>query len=184
MRLPAIVALLVLACAAHASPSRVWHVQSPPSHVDFGVRLLWIHTIHGRFAGIRGTVEPRADDRVVVDARVTLDSLSMESRRLRRWVLGEEFFDAARYPTLHFVSGPVPRRALDDGGTLEGQLTVRGVTRPVRFELLPARCTADACTIEARGQLERSQFGMGGHRTVLSDHVQLALAIAISRAPD
>jgi len=184
MRLPAAVVLLALAFAAHAAPTRVWHIQSPPSHVDFGVRLLWLHTIHGSFGAISGSVEPRAGDHVVVDARVALDSLAMESPRLRRWVLDEEFFDAARYPTLHFVSTPVPRRSLDGGGALEGQLTMRGVTRPVRFELLPARCTADACTIEARGELRRSEFGMSGHHTVLSDRVQLALAIAITRAPN
>ena len=184
MRLPAAAALLALAFAAHAAPTRVWHIQSPPSHVDFGVRLLWLHTIHGRFEAITGTVEPRAHDYVVVDARVALDSLAMDSSRLRRWVLDEEFFDAAQYPTLHFTSTPIPRRSLDDGGALEGQLTMRGVTRPERFELLPARCTADACTIEARGELKRSEFGMSGHHAVLSDHVQLALAIAITRAPD
>ncbi|MGN2253377.1 YceI family protein [Frateuria sp. GZRe12] len=184
MRLPVAGVLLVLAFAVHAAPKRVWHLQSPPSHVDFGVRLLWLHTIHGRFESVVGTVEPRGRDRVVVDASVAVDSLSMDSQRLRHWVLDEEFFDAAQYPTLHFVSDPVPRRALDDGGALQGQLTMRGVTRPVRFELLPARCTADACMIQARGELERSEFGMRGHRTVLSDHVQLALAIAITRAPD
>jgi polyisoprenoid-binding protein YceI len=184
MRSLAAVTLLGLALAAHASPVRVWHIRSAPSHVDFGIRLLWLHTIHGRFGQIDGSVEPRADDRVVVDARVAVDSLSMESQRLRRWVLDEEFFDAARYPTLHFVSAPVARGALDEGGTLDGQLTLRGVTRPVHFELLPARCTADACLVEARGELRRSEFGMTGHRAVLSDRVELALSIAIARASD
>jgi polyisoprenoid-binding protein YceI len=184
MRIAVVAALLGLALATHAAPVRVWHIEHPLSHVDFGIRLLWLHTIHGRFGTIAGTVEPRAGNRVVVDARVAVDSLVMDSPRLRRWVLDEEFFDAARYPTLHFVSAPVARGALDEGGTLQGQLTLRGVTRPVRFELLPARCAADACLIEARGELRRSEFGMGGHRAVLSDHVELALSIAIARAPD
>jgi polyisoprenoid-binding protein YceI len=99
-------------------------------------------------------------------------------------VLDEEFFDAAHYPTLHFVSAPVSRHALDEGGALEGRLTLRGVTRPLRLELLPAHCTADACLIEARGELDRSDFGMGAHHAVLSDRVRLALSIAIARTPD
>jgi polyisoprenoid-binding protein YceI len=152
--------------------------------VDFGVRLLWLHTIHGRFAQLDGMIQPRGDGRVVVDASVAVDSLVMESQRLRRWVLAGEFFDAARYPTLRFVSLPVPRKALDEGGMLDGQLTLRGITRPVRFELLPARCTADACMIEAHGQLKRSEFGMVDHRAVLSDRVELALSIAIARTPE
>jgi polyisoprenoid-binding protein YceI len=184
MRVAALAALLAAALAAHAAPSRTWHIQSPPSYADFGVRLLWLHTIRGRFERITGVLQPDADGRLVVDARVAMDSLAMDSPRLRRWVLEEEFFDAARYPTMQFVSVPVPRAMLDEGGTLEGRLTLRGVTRPVRFELLPARCTADACMIQARGQLRRSEFGMDGHRAVLSDRVELALSIAITRAPD
>ncbi|SEI73589.1 YceI family protein [Frateuria terrea] len=184
MRTATAVALLGLALATHAAPARMWHIQSPPSHADFGIRLLWLHTVHGRFERIVGTVRPQVDEQVVVDARVAVDSLAMDSQRLRRWVLDEEFFDAAHYPALHFVSAPVARGALEEGGPLDGQLTLRGVTRPVRFELLPARCTADACLIEAHGELRRSEFGMGGHHALLSDHVELALSIAIARAPD
>lgn len=184
MRAAGAVALVALALAAHAAPVRVWHIESAPSHADFGVRLLWLHTIHGRFGQIAGTVAPRTDGRVVVNASIAANSLAMDSPRLRRWVLDEEFFDAAQYPTLHFVSAPVARDTLDEGGALDGLLTLRGVTRPIRFELLPARCTADACLIEARGELKRSEFGMTGHRAVLSDHVELALSIAIARAPD
>lgn len=184
MHTAALVALLALAPAAHAAPSHRWRIESPPSHVDFGVRLLWLHTIRGRFEQLAGAIEPHGDGRVVVDASIAVDSLAMDSQRLRRWVLADEFFDAARYPTLHFISAPVPRTALDEGGMLDGQLTLRGVTRPMRLELRPARCTADACMIEARGQLRRSEFGMIDHRTVLSDRVELALSIAIARAPE
>ena len=184
MRPAALAALLVLALASCPAAASVWRIESPPSHADFGVRLLWLHTIRGRFERIAGAVEPGPDGRVVVNARVAVDSLTMESQRLRRWVLDDEFFDAAQYPTLQFVSRPVPRGTLDEGGQLDGQLTLRGVTRPVRFDLLPARCTADACMIEAHGQLRRSEFGMGGHRAVLSDHVELALSIAIARSVD
>jgi polyisoprenoid-binding protein YceI len=180
----ALVALLALALTPpHPVSASVWRIESS-SHADFGVRLLWLHTIRGRFERIVGTVAPHADGRLVVDARVAVDSLAMDSPRLRRWVLGEEFFDAVQYPFLHFISLPVTRAALDGGGSLDGQLTLRGITRPMRFELLPARCTADACLIEARGELRRSEFGMTDHRAVLSDHVELALSIAIAREPN
>lgn len=183
MRTSALVALWLLAGVPQTFAADLWRIQSPPSHADFGVRLLWLHTVHGRFERISGMVAPGPDGRVVVDARVAVDSLAMDSARLRRWVLGEEFFDLAHHPELRFVSAPTARRTLDEGGTLAGELTLRGVTRPVELDLLPAHCTADACTIEARGQLMRSDFGMRGHHTVLSDRVELALSIAIARTP-
>lgn len=179
-------ALLALALAPARVPAApaAWQIQSPPSHADFGIRLLWLHTIRGRFERITGTVEPREGGRMAVDAHVAVDSLAMNSPRLRRWVLDEDFFDAARYPTLRFVSVPVPRATLEEGGSLEGTLTLRGITRAVRLVVQPAHCTADACTIAVRGQLRRSDFGMDGRRPALADRVELALSIAIVRRTD
>lgn len=147
------------------------------------MRLLWVHTIHGRFTHVSGSLQPRADGRVVVDAQVAVDSLTMDSPHLRRWVLAGEFFDAAHYPTLRFVSAPVVRTTLTTGGTLAGQLTLRGVTRPVQLELAPAQCAADACTIDAHGEVQRSDFGMRSHHAVLSDRVALTLSITLQRGP-
>lgn len=76
---------------------------------------------------------------------------------------------------------------LTTGGVLEGQLTLRGITQPMRFELPPAHCTPAAlqtCLIEARGSLSRSAFGMSTHRIALSDQVQLALLIALEHTPN
>lgn len=177
------VALLALLSLAAAPPlaAAAWQIQSPPSHADFGVRLLWLHTVRGRFERISGRLTAQPDGRVVIDAQVAVDSLAMDSPRLRRWVLGTEFFDAARYPTLRFVSDPIAWRALDRGGVLTGALTLRGVTRPVQLQLLDFRCTADACRVQAHGALSRAAFGMHGHHTVLSDQVELALSIQIVR---
>ena len=181
---PARTAALALALAALVpAATAALRIDSAHSYAAFGVRLLWVHTIHGRFTQVSGSLAPRADGRVVVAAQVAVDSLAMDSPRLRRWVLAEEFFDAAHYPTLRFVSEPVPRATLAHGGTLAGRMTLRGVTRPVQLELAPAQCTASACTIEAHGEVQRSDFGMRNHHTVLSDHVALALSIALEREP-
>ena len=70
---------------------------------------------------------------------------------------------------------------------LEGELTLRGITQPMRFELQPSHCTPtvlQTCLIEARGSLSRSAFGMNAHRTALSDQVQLGLLIALEHAPN
>lgn len=176
-------ALALAATAAIAAPGR-WRIAGDYSHADFGVRLFWLHTVRGRFERIDGAVEPLANGRMAIEARIAVDSLAMDSTRLRRLVLGEAFFDAAEHPTLRFVSAPFPRSLLEAGGALDGRLTLRGVTRPVRFDLLPARCTADACAIQARGRLRRGEFGMTGHRAVLSDQVELALSVALQRTPE
>lgn len=182
-----VVVPLVLALA---SPSTLhaadYRIDPARSHAEFGVRLFWLSQVTGSFDRIDGEVTLSARrDVAVVDAHIAVDSIRMASERFRRWVMAPEFFDAAHYPAIHFVSEPVPVAALEHGGELFGRLTLRGISRPARFELLPSPCPLDTqhdCRIEVRGDIQRSDFGMTGHRTALSDQVRLGLVITIDRA--
>ncbi|MFC5742138.1 YceI family protein [Dyella tabacisoli] len=168
---------------AHAIDYRI---ATERSHAEFGIRLLWLRKITGRFEQIDGdiTLSPHHDT-ATVDARIEVNSIRMDSERFRRWVLAPEFFDAEQYTTIHFISAPVPIAALEQGGALDGWLTLRGVTRPTRFELLPAHCSSSSpqnCLIELHGSIQRGDFGMTGYRTALSDRVELGLVIALDEA--
>jgi polyisoprenoid-binding protein YceI len=181
------VLLASLALAAPAARSTDYRIDPARSHATFGVRLLWLRTISGRFSLIAGEVKLDPHGRASIDARITMDSVAMDSERLRRWVLAPEFFDAVAYPTIRFVSEPIPVSMLTSGGGLDGKLSLRGVTLPVHFELLPVTCetiTAAACLIQAQGLVSRSAFGMTSHRTALSDHVQLGFSIALDAATE
>jgi polyisoprenoid-binding protein YceI len=186
-RILAAVLLAGLALVAPAARSTGYRIDPARSHATFGVRLLWLRTISGRFSLIAGEVRLDSHGQATIDARITVDSIAMDSERLRRWVLAPEFFDAAHYPTIRFLSDPIRFATLTTGGTLDGQLSLRGITLPVHFELLPVTCetiTAPACLIEARGLVSRSAFGMTSHRTALSDKVQLGFSIALDAATD
>jgi polyisoprenoid-binding protein YceI len=185
--LAAAVLLASLALAAPAARSTEYRIDPARSHATFGVRLLWLRTISGRFSVIAGEVKLDPHGQATIDARITVGSIVMDSDRLRRWVLEPEFFDATQYPTIRFLSDPIAVATLTSGGTLDGQLSLRGVTLPVHFELLPVTCatlTASDCLIQARGVVSRSAFGMTSHRTALSDHVQLGFSIALDAASD
>lgn len=179
-----LVLALATACTLHAADYRI---DPARSHAEFGVRLLWLTQVTGSFERIDGEVTLSARrDVAVVDAHIAVDSIRMSSERFRRWVMAPEFFDVEHYPTIHFVSEPVPVASLEHGGELFGTLTLRGISRPARFELLPSPCPLDRpsdCRIEVRGDIQRSDFGMTGHRTALSDQVRLGLIIAIDRVP-
>jgi polyisoprenoid-binding protein YceI len=158
-----------------------FRIDQTRSYADFGVRLLWLHTIDGRFTEIAGDVNLDGRGMATVDVRIAVNSVAMESTRFRRWVLAPEFFDAAAHPTARFLSDPVPLVRLASGGSLDGQLNLRGVMRPIHLELLPADCAeiAAACTIRAQGFVSRSDFGMTSHGATLSDRVRLDLRIAL-----
>lgn len=175
--------VLLLARPAGAADYRI---DVARSHAEFGVRLFWLRRVSGRFQQIAGEVSlnPRRDS-AVVDARIAVGSVSMDSERFRRWVLAPEFFDVAQYPSIHFVSEPIPLAALGQGGELQGWLTLRGVTRPARFELQAAHCqphSAEQCVLEVHGHIRRSDFGMDSHRAAVSDRVDLGMTVTLEHA--
>jgi len=160
-----------------------YRIDNTRSQAVFGVRLLWLHEISGSFRHISGAVRPGPQPAsMIVDANITVSSVTMDSPRMRRWVLAREFFDAADHPTIRFVSDPVPWATLEHGGALPGRLSLRGVNAPVHFTLHPMHCSGPApapCRIALDGTLIRSDFGMTAHRATLSDKVRFNLAIVL-----
>ena len=86
----------------------------------------------------------------------------------------------------HFPVLPFAAHRLREGGTIEGQATLRGVTRPIRFQLAPATCPApgSACPLHAEGEVNRSLFGMDAHRVALGDRVRLSFSVMLDPASD
>ncbi|MBZ0224190.1 MAG: YceI family protein [Dokdonella sp.] len=171
------------ACDAVASDEGGFlRLDAQRSSGSFRVKLVWLFGINGEFGEIDGEIH-RNDFRnsLRVDARIDARTLRMSNARYENWAKSEDFFDVARHPQLSFASDEFARLRLRDGGALVGQLTVRGITRPVRFELLPAQCEHPAfdCPIRVNGTIRRSQFGMTGHRGTLADKVELDFSIFV-----
>jgi len=75
--------------------------------------------------------------------------------------------------------------------SLTGDLTIKGVTRPVTLEVTHFKCMphpmlkAPACGANATTQVKRSDFNMGKNAPFVSDEVTLTLAIeAVMEQPD
>lgn len=144
----------------------------------------------------------QADGRIVYDpdnvaassVRVTLPLAGLDSTvpKLDEHLRGEEFFDAARYPTIVFAStrveaaGPKTLR-------VTGDLTVHGVTRPVVLDVAingvgphPMWKTPTA-GFDATTTLRRSEFGIGTGVPHVSDEIAIRItteaAVAKEAAP-
>lgn len=156
------------------------HLDSDRSYAEFGVRVMWMFEVKGRFDKVEGLVNvDRFHSRADVDVRVDAATVQMDDPKREEWVRSSEFFDVERYPQIRFVSDPFPLQRLESGGDLSGALTVRGITKPIRFTLLPALCDTPAydCAVEAEGFIHRSEFGMRSKRALLSDKVRLRFAM-------
>lgn len=111
-------------------PTGTWAGDAAHSTVDFRVR----HMVVGTF---RGTIED-FESRLVVaedDASLTgsgrVASIVTRVENLTAHLAGDDFFDAASHPELRFASRSIRRSG--DELVAEGDLTIRGVTRPVEL---------------------------------------------------
>ena len=144
--LAAVLAARILPLAAETLP-----VDPAHSHAEFGVHVLWFGRIVGRLDKLQGTLDlDRRRGLATVDVHVAAAAVRMDDSGYADWARGPDFFDAARHPQIRFVSQPFPLDRLQQGGDLEGTLTLRGISRPVRFKLLPQPClvtTLDLATV-------------------------------------
>ena len=110
--------------------SGTYRVQPEPSSFAFAVRHSGVFWYRGSLSDVAATL--RGDgDALALEGSARVDSISVvEPAAMRASVLGPEFFDAERHPEITFRSTEV--RLADDGrAEVDGELTIRGVTRPV-----------------------------------------------------
>ena len=174
-----IVAIVFAARIAHADETPpLEHVQldSTRSSATFGVKVMWLVSVHGRFGKVQGVVDvDRFRNFATVDARIDANAVEMGNPSYADWVKSDEFFDVAHYPEIRFLSESFPLQRLRRGGLLSGTLTIRDASQPVTFNLEAAECDHPAydCPIIVSGSIRRSAFGMRSRRGALSDKVDL-----------
>ncbi len=156
-------------------------IDTAHSFAGFSVRAAWVKRIDGRFAHIEGVVRPEADQAWLLEVRVASGSVLMGRDSHEDWARSADFFDTARHPWIEFRAAGLSKTLLHAGGAIDGVLTLRGISRPVRFELLPAECARPGleCPVQARGEVDRSQFGMTARRVFVSDKVKLNFDIRL-----
>jgi len=148
------------------SVNTVWTIDPAHTNVEFGVRHLMISTVKGRFADVTGTVALDLENPTRAQVDVTIAAASIDTRNADRdtHLRSPDFFDAAQFPTLQYVSRRVEQLP---GGTFRvtGDLTIRGVTREV-----PLAATLEGqgrdpwggerVAFSATGKINRADFGL------------------------
>jgi len=113
----------------------VWVVDGSHSLAEFSVKHLMIATVKGRFTQIEGRIEADPEDiaGAYFEGSVAVASINTADSARDDHLRSADFFDAENYPTLTFKSTKV--EPAGDGYKMTGDLTIRGVTRPVTFDL-------------------------------------------------
>jgi len=145
------------------APGR-WQIDPGHTELAFIGRHFMLTKVRGRFTGVSGAIEV-AEDPGESTAEVTIDMASVESGSQARdeHLRSADFFDTAHHPTATFTG----RAAGWQGsrGRLEGELTIRGVTRPVTLAAEYLGHAADPwgghrAVFTASGTLNREDWGL------------------------
>ncbi len=168
--------------ALPALADAVWSADGSRSAVSLSVSHLLVSKINGTMPIASATVV--TDDGALVPqlVDVVLDSAALTTQDAKRDadLRSDRFFDATRYPTISFES----RRVTETGPltfTVEGALTMRGVSRPISFDThiggLRVEGGKRRVRYEAIGRFRRSEFGMTYARRIVGDVVTLDVVI-------
>lgn len=153
------------------------------SHAYFFVSHLGVSRFMGRFDDIRGAfVVGQQPGESVVHASIPVASINAKHKKLEDHLRSPDFFDVAQFPEMSFESTRVRWNSRGEG-TLSGNLTIHGVTRPVDFALKVSGAGKGPrgdmrAGFEANLTIRRSDYGMSyGLPRIVGDTVEVALSV-------
>jgi polyisoprenoid-binding protein YceI len=111
-----------------------WKIDPAHSAAEFKVRHMMIANVKGNFSKISGALFLDESDLANSRVEASIDAASIETRESQRdaHLKSADFLDVEKFPALRFKSTSIS--IVKDGElSVEGNLTIRGVTRKVRF---------------------------------------------------
>lgn len=179
---------------ANASPTAVtpgaFVVEPGHTQVMFSVAHMGFTNYGGVFSKASGSLklDPKALTATALDVTVPVESVSTTSAKLDEELRGDQWLNAAKYPTMHLQSTRITRTG-PSTATIAGALTLHGVTRPVtlkaRFIGAGVDPLSKAYTVgfEVSGVIKRSDFGVKTYVPLIGDDVDLKINAAFVKSP-
>jgi polyisoprenoid-binding protein YceI len=184
-----------LATPQTTATTTTWNIDTAHSFAEFKVKHMMISNVKGQFAKVTGVLSLDESDPTDSRVEVSIEAASIETRDAQRdaHLKSADFFDVEKFPTLSFKS---TRIGLVRDGELavEGDLTIRGVTRKVLFSVEgPTPPTKDPwgntrVAVSATTKINRKDFGLTWNTALetggilVGDEVTIALDVEFVKA--
>lgn len=182
-------ALLALASlTAYATPSvEVYQIDNTHSSVKFSIRH-FVAKSTGSFNQFSGSLTLNRDDltQSSVEAQIQIPSVDTDNAKRDAHLKEDDYFDAAGYPVMTFKSTEWTQGASEAQFQVTGDLTLRGITRPVtlQVELLGFGEGRDGAYLtgwEATTTLDRTQWDINGGQPAVGTDVEVTINIEAIR---
>ena len=164
-----------------------WQLDPYHTQVEFSAKHLGMMTVRGHFTEVSATADIDPEHPETSSVEVTIPTVSIRTHNETRDndLRSSNFLEVEKYPTITFRSTGV-EPAGPDQYTLTGDLTIKGITRPVSLRVLKYGEFNDPTMMghriaySAEGQLNRKEFGLNFNmmldgKFVVSDEIQIMI---------
>ena len=170
-----------------AIPAGVYSVDPAHSSVEFSIRHMGLATIRGRAADYSASLDASGAT-PVLEGTIETASITTHDEQRDGHLGSPDFFDAQRHPRISFRSTAVD---LDgDHGTLTGEMTIKGTTKPVQMAVVVTGAGEDPwgnqrVGLDLDGVIDRREFGIDwnaplpGGGLLLDDQVRLTASFSL-----
>jgi polyisoprenoid-binding protein YceI len=136
-----------------------WSLDPQRTTVQFTTKALWITTVNGTLRATDGTGTVDVDGRVT--GRIDIDPSSIDTKNKKRdeHLRNADFFDVQNYPSMVFDVTNVQFGAPGQS-TLQGTLSLHGVSRTIEFEAALRTESDEALTLDVHTKIDRSEWGL------------------------
>jgi polyisoprenoid-binding protein YceI len=161
-----------------------WKFDPYHTQVEFSAKHLGMMTVRGHFAEVTATGEIDVEQPEHSKIEATINTLSIRTHNETRDndLRSSNFLEAAKYPTMTFKSTKI-EPAGKDKYRLTGDLTIKGITKPVTLDVVKYGEFNDPqmghrIGYAASGQINRKDFGMSfammlDGKFIVSDEIQI-----------
>ncbi len=177
-------------------PAGTWEIDPSHSSVNFSARHLMVSKVRGRFASFHGTIKV-GENPQASSVEVVIDTASIDTRDENRdaHLKSADFIDVEKNPTITFVSTGVADVHGTTDFTLNGDLTISGVTKPVELKVEFNGVQQDPwggtrAGFEATTEFNRKDFGLAfnvaleGGGVLVGEKVTIEIEVEAVKAAD
>lgn len=178
-----VTALMLLCASTLGNTASTYRFRLDPvsSSVDAKVAFMGIGNRKAYFPALRGNVTLSPDQMNQIDLNVTIDAtqLTADDGTTTSRLKGKDFFYVDKFPTVRF-EGTQLSMTNSTNGIVRGDLTARGVTRPVALNVVfsapPADARGkDAIRLTGVTTINRKDFGMTAYSLVVGKKVTITI---------
>jgi len=173
-------------------PAGTYNVDEAHSNVGFEVKHLGITTVRGSFSKFHGVIDAGGEI-PVLSGTVEVSSVDTGNADRDGHLQSPDFFDAAQYPEISFRSLSIEVAEDGEAVTVTGDITIKGVTKPIELTGTLAEVAEDPwgfqrIGLDISGTIDRRDFGVTFNQTLagggllLSNDVKLVVSASAIKA--